>query len=131
MHRKHLSKLTPLEQTLRKNMTKEERHIWFDFLKDHPIRFLRQKVINNYIVDFYCSKAKLVIEIDGSQHFNEESHIKDLVRTERIEEHDLLVLRFDNPTIHKNFIGVCEYIDTIVKERIKFLASQSDVPLKK
>jgi very-short-patch-repair endonuclease len=77
MSYKHNSKLTDKAKTLRKNMTKEERHIWYDFLRDYPVRFLRQKVIDNYIVDFYCAKARLVIEIDGSQHYEKAEMLRD------------------------------------------------------
>ena len=77
MNRKHNPNLTTNAKNLRKNMTKEERHIWYDFLRDYPVRFLRQKVIDNYIVDFYCHKARLIIELDGSQHYNEKEQIKD------------------------------------------------------
>ena len=70
MDRKHNPALTSNARTLRKNMTKEERHLWYDFLRGYPIRFLRQKVIDRYIVDFYCHDARLVVELDGSQHFD-------------------------------------------------------------
>ena len=73
MDRKHNSKLTTLARNLRKNMTKEEKHLWYDFLKNYPVRFLKQKVIDNYIVDFYCHEAKLIIELDGSQHFEDKA----------------------------------------------------------
>ena len=69
MERKHNTYLITNARTLRKNMTKEERHLWYDFLKSYPVRFLRQKVIDNYIVDFYCHSARLIIELDGSQHY--------------------------------------------------------------
>ena len=105
-------------QTLRKNMTKEERHLWYDFLRDYPVRFLRQKVIDNYIVDFYCSKAKLIIEIDGSQHYTEEGVKKDEFRTEILEGYDLKIIRFTNRQINVNFRGVCAYIDKVVKDSI-------------
>lgn len=121
MEYKHNKNLTPNAKTLRKNMTKEEKHLWYDFLKTCPVRFIRQKVIENYIADFYCREAKLVIELDGSQHFNDAGLKKDLARTEKIQKFDLLVLRFDNLSIKKNFEGVCIYIDNIVKERIQSL----------
>ena len=69
MERKHNPKLVPSAKNLRKNMTNEERHLWYEFLRDYPLRFSRQKILGKYIVDFYCAKAKLVIEVDGSQHF--------------------------------------------------------------
>ena len=112
---KHNKELTSLAQTLRKNMTPEEKHLWYDFLREYPVRFLRQKVIDNYIVDFYCHEARLIIELDGSQHYEEEALLKDRMRTERLEERNLTVLRILNRDVNKNFKGVCEYIDTIVK----------------
>lgn len=116
---KHNPKLTNNAKTLRKNMTKEERHLWYDFLKTYPIRFLRQKVIDNYIVDFYCSSAKLVIELDGSQHYEEKEQLRDIIRTEHIETHGLTVIRIPNNEISRNFKGICEYIDTLVKDLIR------------
>ena len=118
MNYKHDPSLTPNARDLRKNMTKEERHLWYDFLKDYPIRFLRQKVIDNYIADFYCSKAKLVIELDGSQHYEPEGLRKDAIRTGRMNERDLTVLRIPNNAANQNFRGVCEYIDLFVKQAI-------------
>lgn len=116
---KHNPKLTENAKSLRKNMTKEERHLWYDFLKNYNIRFLRQKVIDNYIVDFYCSKAKLVIELDGSQHYETNGMLKDKIRTEKIEKHGLTVLRIPNNEINNNFDGVCEYIDAYVCESLR------------
>ena len=88
MNRKHNTDLTENAKLLRKNMTKEERHLWYDFLRSYPVRFLRQKVIDNYIVGFYCSKARLIIELDGSQHYKGDGKIKDKIRTEKIESRD-------------------------------------------
>ena len=77
MRNKHNKKLVPYAKQLRNNMTKEERHLWYDFLRSYPIRFSRQKVLGKYIVDFYCMEAKLVIELDGAQHFEKENVEKD------------------------------------------------------
>ncbi len=99
-------------------MTKEERHLWYDFLQKYPVRFLRQKVIDNYIVDFYCHKARLVIELDGSQHYEEKGLLKDKIRTEKIENRNLTIIRIPNNEINKNFNGVCEYIDFFVKKSL-------------
>lgn len=118
MERKHNSQLTSNAKELRKNMTKEERHLWYDFLKDYPVRFLRQKVIDNYIVDFYCSKARLAIELDGSQHYEVKGMLKDRIRTEYIEKRNIMVIRFANTDIWENFSGVCQYIDLCVKEQM-------------
>ena len=99
-------------------MTREEKRLWYDFLKDHPIRFLKQKVIDNYVVDFYCHTARLIIELDGSQHYEPEGKLKDKIRTEKIESRDLTVIRIPNYEVNKNFRGVCDYIDMILRERL-------------
>ena len=91
-------------------MTKEERHLWYDFLKPLSLDFHRQKVINKYIVDFYCAKAKLVIELDGSQHYEAEGIISDKQRDEFLSGLGLTVLRYSNADINTNFRGVCEDI---------------------
>ena len=89
--------------------------MWYEFLKDYPIRFQRQKAIGNYIVDFYCAKAKLVIELDGGGHYTNEQQNKDNVRTKELEDMNLKVLRICNLDIDKNFQGVCENIDLYIK----------------
>jgi len=111
--------MTANAKVLRKNMTKEERHLWYDFLKNYPVRFLRQKVIDNYIVDFYCHKARIIIELDGSQHFEDKGLLKDKIRTDKIEERNLIVIRIPNNEVNKNFEGVCLYIDNAVKESLR------------
>ena len=116
--RKHNTRLTKNAKLLRKNMTKEERHLWYDFLRSYPVRFLRQKVIDNYIVDFYCHEARLIVELDGSQHYDEKGLLKDKIRTERIESRNLIVIRIPNNEVNKNFRGVCEYIDLFVKKSL-------------
>ena len=104
-------------QYLRKNQTKEENHLWYDFLKTYPIQFRRQYQIGCYYADFYCHQAKLVVELDGSQH-TEENHIRhDAERTAFLESQGLKVLRVYNTDIWKNFSGVCEVIDREVKIR--------------
>ena len=99
-------------------MTKEERHLWYDFLRSYPVRFLRQKVIDNYIVDFYCHEARLVIELDGSQHYEDKELIRDKIRTDRIEHRNLTVIRIPNNELNRNFKGVCEYIDMCVRKSV-------------
>ena len=103
---------------LRKEMTPWERKLWYRFLKDYPIRFQRQKCIDNYIVDFYCFRGKLVIELDGGGHYNPESQEKDAMRTKKLEEYGLKVIRFCNLDIDRNFYGVCTVIDKEIKSRI-------------
>ena len=119
MERKHNTELTTNARALRKNMTKEEKHLWYDFLKTYPVRFLRQKVIDNYIVDFYCHSARLIIELDGSQHYEKKGLLKDKIRTEIIEQRNLTVVRISNNEVNKNFEGVCQYIDIAVKESLR------------
>ena len=105
----------PLAKTLRKNMTPWERKLWYEYLRNYPLRFQRQKAIGNYIADFYCAKAKLVIELDGGGHYTPEQSEKDVLRTKELESMDLTVLRICNLDIDRNFRGVCEYIDIAVK----------------
>ena len=119
MQSKHNKNLVPVARMLRNNMTPEEKELWYKFLRLHPIRFLRQKIIGNYIADFYCAKAKLVIELDGSQHNTPEGVKQDAIRTEFLQQFDLMVLRVPNALIHKDFQNVCAYIDSLVKKRTK------------
>ena len=126
MNRKHNQSLTENAKKLRKSMTKEERHLWYDFLRNYPVRFLRQKVIDNYIVDFYCHDARLVIELDGSQHYEPKEQSYDLQRTHKIEARGLLLIRIPNNEVSRNFRGVCEYIDLIVMQRA---ASRQNPPV--
>ena len=105
----------PLAKTLRKNMTPWERKLWYDFLRYYPVRFQRQKAIGNYIADFYCAKARLVIELDGGGHYTPEQTEKDKLRTKDIESMNLRVVRICNLDIDRNFRGVCEYIDLTVR----------------
>ena len=100
-----------VSQTLRKNATREENHLWYDFLRTHPLQFRRQVPFGRYIVDFYCAKAKLVIELDGSQHYENRGPEQDAVRTEYLQrEHGLRVIRFANQEINHHFEAVCEAI---------------------
>ena len=115
---KHNKKIVANAKELRKNMTKEERHLWYDYLRNYPVRVLRQKIIGDYIVDFCCTSAKLVIELDGSQHYDEEME-KDQKRTEFLEKYGLEIIRIPNNEINCNFSGVCEYIDMKIKSRLK------------
>lgn len=108
-----------LAKNLRKDATPEENHLWYDFLSKYKIRFQRQKAIDNFIADFYCHRAKLIIEIDGAQHYTKDGKKNDAFRTEILEGYDLKVIRFTNHQIHTNFHGVCEYIDSIVKASLR------------
>ena len=115
MQSKHNKQLVPLAKQLRKEMTKEERHLWYDFLRTYPVRFSRQKVLGKYIADFYSAEAKLVIELDGSQHYEDGDAKKDAQRTEFLQRYGLTVIRIPNNEVSKNFRGVCEHIDAMVK----------------
>jgi very-short-patch-repair endonuclease len=110
--------LIKIAQNLRRKMTKEERHLWYDFLMRYPVQFNRQKVIGNYIVDFYCHKAKVVIELDGSQHYEEDGLNNDKLRAKFFNKLGLEILRIPNNEIWDNFLGTCEAIDNLVKPRI-------------
>ena len=115
-------KLISFARELRKNATRQENHLWYDFLKSYPVRFQRQKTIENYIVDFYCHSAKLVIELDGSQHYSEQGENADIERDKFLNSKNLKVLRFSNLDIDTNFEGVCIIIDKTVRERINSLS---------
>ena len=91
-------------------MTKEEKHLWYDFLKGLPVTFNRQKVIGPYIADFYCAQARLVVELDGTQHFDEEGLVKDKKRDEYFRSLNITVKRYSNLDVNRNFEGVCQDI---------------------
>ncbi len=110
MNETHNSRLSGNAKALRKNMTKEERHLWYDFLKTLPVMVHRQKVIGNYIVDFYIAEAKIVIELDGSQHYEEKGIAADAVRDTYLASLGIKVLRYTNLDVSRNFRGVCEDI---------------------
>ena len=99
-------------------MTDEEKHLWYDFLRTYPVRFIRQKVIDSYIVDFYCAKAKIVIELDGSQHGEDKHSEKDLIRDNELAKYDIKVIRIPNYKIWQSFNDVCHYIDYVVDQSL-------------
>ena len=110
MNKNKNGKLTSNSQSLRKNMTTEEKRLWYDFLKKLPLNINRQKVIGNYIVDFYCSEKNTVIEIDGSQHYEEDAIYKDKIREDFLKSLGLKIIRYSNYDINRNFEGVCQDI---------------------
>ena len=112
----HKRELVANAQNLRKNMTDEEKHLWYDFLKKLPVTVNRQKNIGNYIVDFLISSSNLVIELDGSQHWNEENKENDKKRDEYLKKMELTVLRYSNKEINENFDGVCADILKHIKK---------------
>ena len=121
MQYKHNKQLVPLAKSLRKEMTKEERHLWYDFLKGYPVRFSRQKVLGKFIADFYSAEAKIVIELDGSQHYQEGNLETDQERTEFLEKYGLKVIRIANNEVNRNFQEVCELIDKEVRQSLSQL----------
>ena len=107
MNQTNNPKLRKNAQSLRRNMTKEERRLWFDFLKQLPVTINRQKVIDRYIVDFYCASRKLVIELDGSQHYENEGADADRERDHALNRLGITVVRYSNEEVNKNFDSVC------------------------
>ena len=104
---------------LRKNATKQENHLWYDFLRSYPVRFQRQKTIGSFIVDFYCHEAKLVIELDGSQHYHEQGQAYDEERTAILEGFGLSVIRFTNTEVDHAFTAVCDMIHNVVQQKTR------------
>ncbi len=115
---RHNKNLTQLAQKLRREMTKEERKLWYDFLREYPVQFRRQVTCGRYILDFYCSKAKLAIELDGSQHFDPEKMARDMERAKFFEDQGIYILRIPNNEIWKNLAGVCDQIHMDVERRL-------------
>ena len=112
------SKMTQLARNLRNNSTPQERKLWHLFLSKFPLRFHRQKAIGACIVDFYCHKAKLVIEIDGGQHIEQKNQESDQKRTEYFRSIGLEVIRFTNRNVDNNFDEVCNEIIQAVKTKL-------------
>ena len=108
----------PLAKVLRKNMTRQEKRLWYEFLRCYGVCFQRQKAIGEYIADFYCAKARLIVELDGSGHYTKEQAEKDRIRTAELQKMNLCVLRISNLDVDRNFNGVCAYIDKVVKESL-------------
>ena len=110
--------LLNIAKILRRNMTRQEKHLWYDFLRDYPIKMYKQRIIDNFIADFYCHQARLVIELDGSQHYTKDGKAYDEQRTKIFEKIGISVLRFSNKDIDEKFDGVCYIIDKTIKERL-------------
>ena len=111
----HDPNLKALSQNLRKNMTLEERILWYQYLRTYPVQWNRQKVIGPYIVDFYCKRAKLIVELDGSQHYDPEVMAYDQKRTAYLNSLGYTVLRFTNLDVKNNLPGVCAAIDHTIQ----------------
>ena len=118
MQRKRNHDLVSFAKELRRNMTKEERRLWYDFLRNYSVRFSRQKILGKFIADFYCAKARLVIEVDGSQHYEAAAQADDADRTAFLKAYGLKVIRIPNNELNTNFRGVCERIDAAVKQSL-------------
>ena len=112
-----MERSTRIARVLRKHMTKQERKLWYEFLREFPYPVYRQKVIGSFIVDFYCAKAKVVIELDGSQHYQGKQAEQDAVRDEMLQELGICVLRFPNNAVQDDFAGVCEQIARVCRYR--------------
>ena len=119
MSLKYNGKILPFAKYMRKNATPQENKLWYQFLQKYPVRFQRQKVIGDFIADFYCHTARLVIELDGSQHSSDQGIANDEARTEVLSKLNLEVLRFSNQSVTEHFDEVCERIDRFVQETIE------------
>ena len=117
----------PLAKNLRSNMTPWERKLWYCFLKNYPLRFQKQKTIGNYIVDFYCAKAGLIVELDGKWHHTQESGEHDITRENELKNIGFEILRYPNTEIEYNFKQVCSNIDLIAQK----LKAEKDIKEKK
>lgn len=107
--------LKPYSSQLRKSSTPEEKHLWYDFLQKHSVRFSRQRIIGSYILDFFCHSAMLAVELDGAQHYEPEGLKHDSDREAYLKDLGIKVLRFFNYDIDRNFEGVCREIDSALK----------------
>ena len=117
MEREQLKKnneLLNVARILRRNMTRQEKHLWYDFLRYYPIKIYKQRIIDNFIADFYCHSARLVIELDDSQHYTNQGKAHDAARTEIPERYGIYVLRFSNRDVDENFEGICRMIDRVI-----------------
>ena len=104
---------------LRREMTPHERKLWYLFLRKYPVKIYKQRIIGKFIVDFYCASAKLIIEVDGSQHYEPQGMTYDMERSAFLSALDLDVLRFSNREIDRDFRGVCEQIDRAIQSRLE------------
>ena len=100
-------------------MTPHERKLWYLFLRKYPVKIYKQRIIGRFIVDFYCASAKLVIELDGTQHYEAQGVNYDSERSEFLVAQGLEVLRFSNRDVDREFEGVCAQIDLVIQKRIK------------
>ena len=112
------SRLNERAKELRRKMTPQERKLWHRFLKDYSIKIYKQRVIKFFVVDFYCAEARLVIELDGSQHYTEQGKEYDEQRTAILEQYGVQVLRFTNLDVDRHLDAVCAQIDSTIERRV-------------
>ena len=112
-------KLLETARDLRRKMTQQERKLWYGYLKDYPVKIYKQRIIESFVVDFYCASARLVIELDGDVHTLQEKQYRDNARTERLQAYELEVLRFTNAEVERHFSAVCQKIHQKIEERVK------------
>ena len=117
MNNNYNSDLNQNAKNLRTNATKQENKLWYEYLRSYKPRFTRQRIVDNYILDFYCATAKLAVELDGSQHYMDDNIAYDQKRTRHLESMGIAVMRFANIDVDNNFEGVCISIDMMVKDR--------------
>ncbi len=119
-----MDRQTERARALRRNMTNEERRLWYEFLRGYPVRVMRQRPIDKYIADFYCAQAKLVIELDGSQHYSKDGESHDAERDTVLRGYGIAVMRIPNNEVSRNFGGVCEAIDLKIRSRLGSLSKR-------
>ncbi len=112
-------KLLEVARELRRDMTPQERKLWYCFLREYPVKIYKQRIIHSFIVDFYCASAKLVIEVDGAQHYTAKGIQYDRARSQVLERYGLMVVRFSNAEIDREFYKVCKTIHYIVEKRLE------------
>ena len=103
---------------LRRDLTPQERKLWYNFLRGYPVKVYKQRIIESFIVDFYCAEARLVIELDGSQHYTEQGKEYDEERSQILRAYGLKILRFPNNLVDQHFDAVCEQIHNTIQERL-------------
>ena len=112
------NKMLGIARALRRNLTPQEHRLWYVFLRDYPVKIYKQRIIESFVVDFYCARARLVIELDGSQHYTEQGRAYDAERSAVLEQYGLLVLRFANNDVDNHFDAVCAQIHSTIQHRL-------------
>ena len=125
MHVKRNFRMLEQARELRKRMTPQERKLWYDFLQKYPVKVYKQRIIESFIADFYCASAKLVIEVDGAQHYTSQGKAYDQERSMMMKRYEIDTIRFTNSDIDHNFFAVCAQIDREIQKRLKDKPSQS------